>query len=244
MQTLYDVLGLSRLTTQQQIDLAYNQNIESLTSENNSASIEQNAIRAKAIKEAYSILSSPPRRQSYDASLRAKEQVTYQILEKPPTPWGKITIAFVVVAACFLFYNHQQNKADKERKALEVQQEQAKAVQAEQEALAEQARMDQQRLIAKRQADARQNYEMERSRYEGNLISERNRNFDERTARELERAKQREAQQAANDAARIDREAKSRAANEAASMRRALQMPVGQPNYYRSAPPGGTIQNR
>lgn len=243
MQTLYDVLGLSRLATQQQIDLAYNQNIESLTNESNSASIEQNAIQAKAIKEAYSILSSPPRRQNYDTSLRAKEQVSYQIVEQPPTPWGKIIIAFSVVAACLLFYNHQQNKAEKERKALEVQQAQAKAMQAEQEALVEQTRIEQQKLYTQRQAEARRNYEMERARYEGNVLSERNRNFDERTARDQERAKQQEAQLASNDAARRDREAKNRAANEAAAMRRALQMPVGQPNYYRSTP-GGTIQNR
>lgn len=243
MQTLYDVLGLSRLATPEQINLAYNQNLESLTSEKNIASIEENSTRAKAIKEAYTILSSPPRRQSYDVSLRSKEQVTYQIIENPPTPWGKITIAFLVIAACVLFYNHQQNKAEKTRKALEVQQEQAKAALAEQEALAEQARIVQQKLADQKQADARRNYEMDRARYEGNVLSDRNRSFDERAARDQERAKQREAQQASYDAARANNEAKNRAANEAAAMRRALQMPVGQPNYYRSTP-GGTIQNR
>lgn len=243
MQTLYDVLGLSRLATQQQIELAHNLNLGLLTGEKNSESVEQNAIRAKAIKEAYSILSSPMRRQSYDATLRSKEQVTYQIVEKAPFPWVKIICGLIVLAACLLFYNQQKNKAEKERKALEAQKAQAEAMQAEQQALAEQTRIEQQRLYAQRQAEARRNYEMDRARYEGNIISERNRNMDERTARDIERAKQHDAQQALNDSARADREAKNRAANEAAAMRRALSMPVGRPNYPVNTP-GGSIQSK
>lgn len=227
MKTLYDVLGVSAEATTEQIENAYKFAFESLSNSNRSA--EENLIKGRALKEAYSVLSSPNRREAYDAKLKGKSQVTYQVVEKAGFPWIQMACAFLLIGGCFIFYKVQSHKAEVERAALAAAKAKAEAEQAEKLAEAEKIRLEQSRLEAQRQDEARQRFETERVRIEGQYVHSKNQMAEERATREKaqsERQAQYEKRQAQYEKQREEQAAAARSRNEVAAMRRALDMPI------------------
>jgi curved DNA-binding protein CbpA len=230
MQTLYDVLGLGGQATEQQIEHAYKLNLDTLTGPDNVENMERNAIRAKAVKEAYSILSSPIRRQNYDANLKKKPvAVSYEIVEKAPFPWMWIIVGLLIIGATFLYYTQQRQRAEIERQAIAAEQAKAEADRAEQEAISEQAKIAQQKIFDQRQADRQRDAEMNTSRREGQMIQIQNQRMEDQIARDKARDEQ-HAAQAAQIAANAPRLARMRSDAEIAAMRRALAIPITKSN--------------
>ncbi|HJV73867.1 MAG TPA: DnaJ domain-containing protein [Noviherbaspirillum sp.] len=219
MKTLYDVLGVSSQASAAQIEAGYKFCLESLASKESN---DEELIRAKAIKEAYDVLSSPSRRQTYDEKLKSKTQVTYQVVEKEEFPWLKIAFVLLLLGGGFFLYKHQANKAETERLALEAAKVKAQAEIAEKEATAAAARLEQQRIQEQRNAEINHQREMEQARREGQLIHERMQRMEAQAARE----KEREEQQARYERQREEQAAQARKRSEIAAMERALSIPI------------------
>ena len=96
MNSLYDILGLGRSATAEQVEQAYQTRINKL--KNVDQSSDQDMIQLRAIKEAYAVLSSANRRAAYDSKLNAASRVTHEVVESAPLPWLKI----LLVAALFI----------------------------------------------------------------------------------------------------------------------------------------------
>jgi curved DNA-binding protein CbpA len=221
MKSLYDVLGVSSQATAAQIEQGYKFCLDSFVSASR-ASNEEDIIRAKAIREAYAVLSSPSRRQAYDEKLKAREQVTYQVIEKVGFPWVKISLVFLMVAGS-IYYKIHSDKAEAESIALKAAAKEKAAVEiAEKLASAEQAALEQQRLQQQRLAEANRQREMEQARREGQQIHERLQRAEAQAAREKEQAER----QARYEKQREEQAAQARSRNEISAMERALSIPI------------------
>lgn len=146
MKTLYEVLGVSRQATQPEIEQAYKVTLAALAIEPATLTVEERDIREKVIREAYVILSSSHRRAAYDEKLRHKSRPTEPVISSPPLPWKKTVATLVLVVGCLYVYQVQADKAEVELAALEAKRAEAEADRAEQLALAEQARLERQKL--------------------------------------------------------------------------------------------------
>ena len=113
MNTLYDVLGISSQTNATQIEQGYRSIMASLIGDGEN--VERDMIRAKAIKEAYAILSSPARRQAYDEKLRRKGQVSYEIVETPGVPWGTLATIGLALIVSFGIYKYNAQRVELEQ---------------------------------------------------------------------------------------------------------------------------------
>lgn len=227
MGTLYDVLGLNRLSNATQIEQGYRTALENLSG--GEAQFDQDIIRAKAIKEAYAILSSPTRRDAYDAQLRVREQATIQVVEAPRNHWLPIGLIALALIAALAYSNHHSKKLEIERVALETAKARNAADAAALVAQAEEARLEQAKLSEKSRADAVRLREVEQARYEGQRIREqvqaaeyqadRHRQFTERQQESAtRRAKYAQAQE--------ERTAQIRNYQREMDMRRALAIPI------------------
>lgn len=227
MNTLYDVLGISSQTNATQIEQGYRSIMASLNGDG--ANYEQDMIRAKAIKEAYAILSSPARRQAYDEKLKLKEQVSYQVVETPGVPWGSLAAIGLVLVASLGIYKYHAQKVELERVALEA----AKAKTAAQEAAslreAEESRLAQQLLRDKSQAESNRQREAEQARQDGQRIHYELQVADAQAEREKERVeydKERTARAVKYERLEDERAAQNRSRNQIANMQRALAIPI------------------
>jgi len=220
MKTLYDVLGVSRAASAAQIEQGYKFSVEQLGSD--TIAQDDGLIRGKAIREAYGVLSSRDRRQEYDLKLDAKEKVTYQVVEKAPTPWGMVVLLVALLIGSFSFYKYQAHRSDMERLALEAEKSKADAELAAKLAEAEQARLDQRTLYMQRQAQLDEQRRSEQARREGQQVHEQLVRADAQAARDKAMAEQ----QAAFNRAREEQAARIRSQNEIAAMQRALNIPI------------------
>lgn len=220
MNTLYDVLGVSRQTSAAQIDQAYRSVVATLA--DNSDNVERDMIRAKAIREAHAVLSSPSRRQAYDEKLKIKEQVTYQVVEKPGMPWRSLALIGLVLAASLGYYKYQMQQAAIERIALEAAQVKIAAEAAAKLVEVEELRLAQQLLQENSRAEAARRRESERARSDGQRIHYELQNAEAQAAREKDNA----ARQLKTERMQDEQAAQARLRNQTAAMQRALAIPV------------------
>lgn len=222
MKTLYEVLGVSKQATLPDIVRGYQASLDALSKEAANLHAEEFEMRAKVIKEAHSILASPARRAAYDGKLRNKERALETTDERLAFPWMKLVIGLLMIGACFYIYEERADKAEAELAALEAQKAAAEAERAAQLALAEQARVELQRMQEQRQIQLRQEYEFAQARQEGHQIHERMQKVDAQIARDKLTAER----QAQTDKAREEQAIKARSHSEISAMERALNIPI------------------
>lgn len=223
MNTLYDILGLSRQATVAQIEQAYKFSMESLASDDSNASPDDILARSRGIKEAYAVLSSPSRRQAYDEKLRLKERVSYEVVEKKSVPWLAIAAIAILSATGLGYYKIQAHKqAEAQRMAFETEKAKIEADQLAQQAAIEQARLDQQNLQQKRMAAMNQQRETEQARSEGQQIHYQMQAVDAQVAREKAQAER----QVVLDKQREELASRARSQNQTWAMQRALSIPI------------------
>lgn len=221
MNTLYDVLGISRNTNAKQIDQAYQSIIDSFTGEGRDD--EEDMTRAKAVKEAYSILSSPSRRQAYDDKLKLKERpITYEVVEKPGMPWISMAVFALIMAGAFGVYTVHAKKVEVARIALEAEKAKVAAEEATRLAEAEEAKLARQQLLDKNQAEQNRLRETERARNDGQRIHYDLQMADSQATREREYA----ARNAKNERLQEERAAQQRVRQQTYDMQRALAIPI------------------
>lgn len=235
MNSLYDILGLGRSATAEQVEQAYQTRINKL--KNVDQSSDQDMIQLRAIKEAYAVLSSANRRAAYDSKLNAASRVTHEVVESAPLPWLKI----LLVAALFIgggtyYYTSQAQKARLAQLALETEKAKAEADKVAKLAEIEAARLEHERVRDLQRAETNRRMESEQARHEGQRIHAQMEQLDTRIASEkaMNESRERSAQLSEEQAAR------SRVQQQNAAMQRALNIPVGSQGGSRTA----TIQPR
>lgn len=228
MNTLYDVLGLSRNTNAKQIEQAYQSIIASFTGEGRND--EEDMIRAKAVKEAFVILSSPSRRQAYDDKLKVKEQpLTFEVVDKPGMPWISMAVFALIMAGAFGVYKVHEKKVEVARIALEAEKARVAAEEATRLAEAEEAKLARQQIWDKNQAEQNRLREIERARSDGQRIHNELQWADAQATRAMEQAareKEYAARNARNERLQEERAAQQRARQQVYDMQRALAIPI------------------
>ena len=226
MATLYEILGLSKNATPEQVNQGFLVQSEKIKA--NEPDLEAARMRQLAIREAFDILSSPSRRQAYDNKLnRPVGQVSYEIDDTPAIPWAKIAIG-VVVLAIVVFAYQKKVQADLRRDALAQQAliAKAEAERAVQEAEAEHARLAQGILADREKAESKRMRELEQARRDGDRIHQ---NLEQAAERDRENER-RERERAQYDKVREEQMAKARIEQQNAAMRRALAIRVRTPD--------------
>lgn len=193
--TLYDLLEVSQSASAESIAAAY-QRLRAGPAEKAAAGDEDATNRLIALREAFSTLSDPARRQRYDDGLIARELQN----EAPPPGrlWLKLAVIAVVVGFFGITYSRYQTaqqvaRHEAERVAAAAKQAEAEARMAELEA----RRVREERFEAERQERQHQRQEaMERASRERDIAygQQVSRNL-ERAEAESQRAKWREEQQ-------------------------------------------------
>jgi len=189
MGTLYDVLGISQQTNAEQISRAYRACLDSMTAEtSNPSNAENDLIRAKAIKEAYAILSSPARRDAYDARLAEKANPIVMIIEKPPLPWAAILFSSVFVIAIIAFVKIRNKEVDTVKAVIDAQTSLAEKVRIEEGEKNAEASLARERSQETRRAEEKMRYETERARSDGRRVHEDLQQAERQQRAENERA--------------------------------------------------------
>ena len=190
---------------------------------------ESENLELRAIEEAYSVLSSPARRERYDQKLKTLNQsVQYEVVESRSTAWLKIAIiAAILIFGGTYFYNVQQNKARIELLKLEEAKAKAEAEKAEKLAEAEKAQAEQEKLRNERTAENNRMREMEHARYLGQQAHLES----ERVDASRQRAIEQEDRQARLAQTREEQAARYRVQQQNAAMERALNRPIAESSY-------------
>ena len=224
MTTLYDLLGLSKNATEDQVKHAFVLQSEQIT--DTTTPSEEGRNKLFALREAYAILSSPTRRLAYDRKLSGVGQPAPEGAEPARTPtWVLGLIAALIIGGGGYAYQAQSKRAAAQREAMELARTQAEAEQAQQQAQAEEAKLERERLAqAQRDQDNRRR-ETDSARYEGNQVHRSLEYQAEREAQQKEHA----ARMAKNDAQREEAAARRRVYEEQQAMQRALAMRVRTP---------------
>jgi len=211
--------------TDAQIKQAYRVHLPPLSDDKKLLS-EPESVKLRAVEEAYSVLSSPSRRERYDQKLKvAREPIQYEVIEPHTTSWLKIAVVTIMIALGGLyFYKNQQNKARAEQLRLESAKAKAEADAALISIIgdAENERMTQERLRQQQVAEENSRRFTEQSRRESQQIHAQMQQVDANRARDIER----EQQQAKADKIREEQAAKSRAYQQTVAMERALNRPI------------------
>lgn len=98
-QTLYDILELPRTAPQSDIESCYRR----LAAEMLKETTAPNPRRAQLIREAYEVLSDPPRRAAYDESLKGPRFLGVDGADSPKRKWGVLG-AGMAMAVAALYY--------------------------------------------------------------------------------------------------------------------------------------------
>jgi curved DNA-binding protein CbpA len=233
MATLYEILGLSKNATPEQVNQGFLVQSEKIKA--NEPDLEAARMRQLAVREAFDILSSPSRRQAYDNKLnQASGQVSYDVDESPAIPWVKIAIGVVVLAVVvFLYQKRVEANVKREAIAQQALIAKAEAERAAQEAEAEQARLAQGILADREKAESKRMRELEQARRDGDRIHQ---NLEQAAERDRYRERQelenerRERERAQYDKVREEQLAKARIEQQNAALRRALAIRVRTPD--------------
>lgn len=229
MNTLYDILGIGRQATQAQIEQAYQTQLDAILAADGTKS-EQGTDRVRFVREAYLVLSSPSRRQTYNARLQAKETVAVEIIDAKPVPWFTIALVCIALLAGGVYLRTAQVKKEKlEQLRLETARVKDEAEKAAQLAAAEQSALARD-MLQKRQQDELTNRRLsDQARHDGQRIHADLQQASLQTAREKERRDQQskyDEARARQDELRAQQDAQNRSRNEIARMERALSIPI------------------
>lgn len=221
MNTLYEILGVGRQASPAQVEHGYRERLDLL--KKNGTSPEEDITRLRALREAYQTLSTPSRRQAYDARLRARESMSYEVVEARPLPWATILLVAAALLGGGLYYHHDhQKKVRLAQIELETAKAKAQAEQAEQLAAKEAAALERERQLRIQREDAANRQLAAQARYEGQRIHSEMQSFElEKERQERQASLERE-----RAAEREQREAKARSRDEIARMERALSIPI------------------
>jgi curved DNA-binding protein CbpA len=192
MASLYEILGLSKNATPEQIEQGYV--LQSNKVSTDFLDPEMARLRLVAIKEAFATLSSPTRRQAYDAKFSRPQQIAYEVVEERSYPWVPAVLIVLALAAGVIFYQNgraEKARAEQMAKEAELARVEAEKVKMLAIAQAEEARLASEKF-AQDQRDARNRQmeleslrrDSERTRYEVQQQMER----DARAAREKDNA--------------------------------------------------------
>ncbi|GEM_PF-1120365 len=209
MKTLYSILGVSPDASSAQIETAYAELLEKLGAVSAAPSGEENRIRLIAIKEAYSVLSEPLKRQLYNQKLFAPETLTKSSAlsratnDEPDDGFGikKVLLigVLVIIGLSLYLYNAR------EREKLRIQHEhevQMKAVRVIEQAQQQSAAMQEAQLERQGKLDASLRERQDRAeleRFNREVESRRRQNeYVEQQRSQREKYEQRQAQYAAD----------------------------------------------
>ncbi len=232
MATLYEILGLGRNATAEQVDQGFLVQSEKIKASEPDADAAR--VRLHAIREAYDILSSPSRRQAYDSKLDRPAAVSYEVVEAAAVPWAKIGIGVVLLGA--LVFGYQKKVESDVRRAALAQQAliaKAEAERAALEAEAAESRLAQGILADREKAEYKRQRELEQARRDGERIHATLQQEAERDVyrqRQEHEAERRERERAQYDKVREEQMAKQRIDQQNAAMRRALEIRVRTPD--------------
>ncbi|MES2071885.1 MAG: DnaJ domain-containing protein [Pseudomonadota bacterium] len=177
MATLYEILGVDKLATSAQIELGYKQSLRKLTESAEHDDSEEGLLHVRVLKEAYTVLSSPSRRQNYDEKLGGTHSVRAD--DRSSFPWIKMTLFAAVLIAGGLAYHRVQ--LNNQRIEQEAAQAKAAKEQAEKEALAAKQRLEEEKQLA----EARR-WETEQIRRDSQLSHEKYVQFQAQAKRDKE----------------------------------------------------------
>ena len=230
--TLYDLLEVSATASPESI-AASHQRLRAHFLAQQAAGDEDATNRLIALREAFTTLSDPVRRQAYDDRLAARA-AGEPMAEEPPRSFAKILIGVALIGACgFGYAKYQANQEQK--MALEKEKAAAAVRLAEIEAQRERAERE---LREARQAEyqrsreeARERAERERDLAYGRQISRDNQRSEAMALREKQREEQREAQQRQREEQQRHYEAERRLAQEKAALRRMEAENARYPRY-------------
>lgn len=170
MATLYEILGVDKLATSAQIELGYKQSLRKLTETAEHDDSEEGLLHVRVLKEAYTVLSSPSRRQNYDEKLDGSRMHGVRTDDRSSFPWIKTTLFAAVLIAGGLAYHRAQ--LNNQRIEQEAAQAKAAKEQAEREAWAAEQAAKQRLEEEKQLAEARRR-ETEQIRRDSQLSHER-----------------------------------------------------------------------
>jgi curved DNA-binding protein CbpA len=221
MNTLYDILGLGRSASAEQIERAYQERMESMKTAD-AMSSEESINRLRAIREAYLVLSAPQKRAVYDQKLKSRETVSYEVVESKSTPWAWILLSCAILIGGAAYYHSEQKKQQLAELELKAAKEKAEAEKAARAAEAQQAALERE-LLAKRQQEEAANQRLNAiAQQEGRAIHSEL----ERAKIQAERDRDQKERVARQDEQRSQQEAEARSRNEIARMQRALSIPI------------------
>lgn len=173
-KNLYEVLELSRLAGPEAIEGAYQRLCEkhaALQDQNPDDVDNQNT--AKAVREAYRVLTHPARKERYDTYLDSLEPLPTPIEVKPFWTPTKLALGIALVVLSALGYsNYRLAAAEKARLlvAEERAKEEARAEAERQIAEQEKADLEQRHLYEQSKREMLAKFETERARMEGQQI--------------------------------------------------------------------------
>jgi curved DNA-binding protein CbpA len=233
MATLYEILGLNKNATAEQIEQGFVTQSDLVT--NTEPDADKRRMRQKVIREAYDILSSDTRRQAYDHKQQfGSVRPNYEVVESSGMPWLKILLVVALLLGINLLYQYKSaNEAKREALIQEAKLAKVEAQRAARDAEAEQARLAQAVLNGKQEAESRRMREMEQARREGRDIHYRLAQEAERERYVAQAEKEREQnrrRQLEYDKQREEQNAKRRIAEQEEAMRRALAIRVRTPD--------------
>lgn len=232
--SLYDLLEVSATASPESI-AASHQRLRAHFLAQQAAGDEDATNRLIALREAFTTLSDPVRRQAYDDRLAARA-AGEPMAEEPPRSFAKILIGVALIGACgFGYAKYQANQEQK--MALEKEKAAAAVRLAEIEAQRERERAERE-LREARQAEyqrsreeARERAERERDLAYGRQISRDIQRGEAMALREKQREEQREAQQRQREEQQRHYEAERRLAQEKAALRRMEAENARYPRY-------------
>ena len=169
MTTLYEILGLGRRATSEQVEQAYAVQTSKLEAEDPSS--ERNKAQLMAVKEAYIVLSSEVRRPAYDAKLHKTTQFSYEVATPRSRHWLPICLASgVLVVGALYFYKTQDNQERIDQFSLANEKSKTDAKTALLKVYAEKASLQKAKLLDDQHAADRQRNNSEQARLEGQQI--------------------------------------------------------------------------
>ena len=204
-RSLYDLLEVSEIASQEVIHVAYARLSDSLKSKITNSDAPDAEIQLKAIHDAYRMLSNPQSRQRYDESL-AMKNVVY---EDDVPFWTKTKMVFaaiVVLAALGVYTKHSRDVEKEKAEGLRIA-----AVQAEKE---NQAKLEEAKNKLEREQEAQrrrdalqQQAQFESDRRYGDSITSRSIQQQAYEQQRSEREQRSEQQRAESDRRRQEQDA-------------------------------------
>lgn len=119
MKTLYDLLGIDSKATQAQIEQGYKKRLDHYLNRQGVGKPDEETRRMQMVREAYLLLCSPQRRQTYDQQLRIYEKAREHFFNRANRKFAALVMV-VVLAVVAGMYMHKMSKVGWNRGAQEM----------------------------------------------------------------------------------------------------------------------------